>query len=48
MIQATEGLNIRLYAIEDVEEDAALGNGGLGLVFSILWQRWEYPRMDMV
>ena len=30
MIQAAEGLNIRLNDIEDVEEDAALGNGGLG------------------
>jgi starch phosphorylase len=30
MIQAAEALNIKLNHIEDLEEDAALGNGGLG------------------
>jgi len=30
MAQAVETLNIKLNDIEELEEDAALGNGGLG------------------
>jgi starch phosphorylase len=30
MIQAAETLNIKLNDIEELEDDAALGNGGLG------------------